>query len=281
MSVFHSILDMDYYGEADTQLGHVDKSCEHFVPEHEKASIFIPYLHPSLFLPEEDSDAIQKNIVNILNGVGLFNIKRIDIAQNTKTPKMMAFVHFHFWQKNNTVDCIRNIIDMCGFYQINLNIISQNFPGGGGEGGYGYIRLYYNKNPIPEIKTELNNIQLAAALADVDKKLKEYEITISTQRVKIDNLTVENNQHLDENFQLALSLGESEQQVVQLKEQLRFQKFQYNTVYAMYMDTQSQLALDVSKANGYWKGHLNKIEPLVTNHDDEYVRQDSLLYSIV
>jgi len=195
--------------------------CEYFIPEPEKASLFIPYLHPALFLPEDDPESIQKNLDKILNGIGLFNIKRIDVAQHVKNPKKMAFVHFNCWQKNNTVDCIRNIIDMCGFYQINLNIVSQNLPTG--VEGY-YIRLYYNKNPIPEIKTEMNNAQLAAALAEVDEKLKEFEITISKQRLQIEQLTKENEEHLEQNFQLALSLGESEQQVLQLKEQLRIRK---------------------------------------------------------
>ena len=242
MSVFHTALNMDYddYDDYDANNTHIIQIepatrassmatlCEYFIPEPEKASLFIPYLHPALFLPEDDPESIQKNLANILNGVGLFNIKRIDVAQHVKNPKKMAFVHFYCWQKNNTVDCIRNMIDMVGFYQIDLNIVSRNLP----TRVDGYIRLYYNKNPIPEIKTELNNVQLAAALADVDEKLKESEITISKQRLQIERLTKENEEQLEQNFQLALSLGESEQQVLQLKQQLRHQKSQYDYVYS-------------------------------------------------
>ena len=85
MSVFHTALNMDYddYDANNTHIIQIEPAtraysvatlCEYFIPEPEKASLFIPYLHPALFLPEDDPESIQKNLANILNGVVAFVI---------------------------------------------------------------------------------------------------------------------------------------------------------------------------------------------------------------
>ena len=146
-----------------------------FIPESGKVSLFIPYVPVELFTDEFPS--AENVIAEILNSVGIFNIKRIDISKN-KNGNIMGFVHFNYWEISPAIMCIREIMEVRGFYQININLL----------GNMRYIRLMYNKNPIPDIEPELNIEQLAAILESAEKRIIELTDTDIKQKSRIEEL---------------------------------------------------------------------------------------------
>jgi hypothetical protein len=147
-------------------------SISKFIPETGKESLFIPYIPRELF---GQSLSVEECIAKILGSVGLFNIKRIDISKN-KNGSIMAFVHFIDWVLTPSVINFREIIDVNGFYQFNIN-----FSGG-------YIRFLYNKNPIPDVDPELNITQLADVMETAEKKIIIMTDNDLKQKTRIEEL---------------------------------------------------------------------------------------------
>jgi hypothetical protein len=146
-----------------------------FIPESGKVSLFIPYVPVELFT--DDFPSAENVIAEILNNVGIFNIKRIDISKN-KNGNIMGFVHFNYWESSSAIMCIREIMEVQGFYQININLL----------GNMRYIRLMYNKNPIPDIEPELNIEQLAAILESAEKRIIDLTDNDIKQKSRIEEL---------------------------------------------------------------------------------------------
>ena len=146
-----------------------------FIPESGKVSLFIPYIPTELFT---DAFSSAENVIaEIMNNVGIFNIKRIDISKN-KNGNIMAFIHFNYWESSASIMCIREIMEVQGFYQININLL----------GNMRYIRLMYNKNPIPDVEPELNIEQLAAILESAEKRIIELTDADIKQKSRIEEL---------------------------------------------------------------------------------------------
>jgi len=146
-----------------------------FIPESGKVSLFIPYIPTELFT---DAFSSAENVIaEIMNNVGIFNIKRIDISKN-KNGNIMAFIHFNYWESSAAIMCIREIMEVQGFYQININLL----------GNMRYIRLMYNKNPISDIDPDLNIEQLAAILESAEKRIIELTDNDIKQKSRIQEL---------------------------------------------------------------------------------------------
>ena len=143
---------------------HNNLSNTRFIPEQNETSIFIPYLPSELF--EDDMPDIKETLIKLMNSIGLFNIKRVDISKH-KNGIIMAFIHFHYWENTDQVICIRNLMDIQGYYHVDLKIAFKPIKK--------YIRLLYNKNPIPDIEPELNIVQMAAVLESTEKRIIELQ----------------------------------------------------------------------------------------------------------
>ena len=141
--------------------------CEYFSPDDNKASIFIPRFPQYLFA--DGMPPIETIVFELCSNIGLFNIRRIDISTD-RLGYITAFVHFHIWQKTTAVICIRDLIDISGYYQVSL------YNGG-------FIRLFYNKHPITD-----SEILIPKTPSEIyEEKIKDLETVISTQDDQIQN----------------------------------------------------------------------------------------------
>ena len=142
--------------------------CEYFSPDENKASIFIPRFPQHLFAV--GMPPIETIVFELCSNIGLFNVRRIDISTD-RLGYITAFIHFHTWQKTTAVMCIRDLIDISGYYQVSL------YNGG-------FVRLFYNKNPITD-----SEILIPKTPSEIyEEKIKDLETFISTQDVQIQNL---------------------------------------------------------------------------------------------
>jgi hypothetical protein len=149
-----------------------------FISQQNEVSIFIPYLPSELF--DDDMPDIKETLIKLMNSIGLFNIKRVDISKR-KNCIMMAFIHFHYWENTDEVICIRNLMDIQGYYHVDLKIAFKPIKK--------YVRLLYNKNSIPDIEPELNIVQLAAIIDSTEKRINELQKNDIIQKETIKRLS--------------------------------------------------------------------------------------------
>ena len=142
--------------------------CDYFSPDENKTSIFIPRFPQHLF--GVGMPPIETIVFEICGNIGLFNVRRIDISTD-RLGYITAFVHFHTWQKTTAVICIRDLMDISGYYQVSL------YNGG-------FVRLFYNKNPITD-----SEILIPKSPSEIyEEKIKDLETVISTQDDQIQQL---------------------------------------------------------------------------------------------
>lgn len=138
-------------------------------------SLFIPSLPPQLVDDELLSYIIEEIFL-------LGQVKRVDIIKKENSNnRLMAFIHFDFWYKNNSVDTFREKIENEGqvnvYGFINKDKIETNYSDFISNIKKGvFIRFMINNNPIKD--TELNIHQIADLLEKADKKITEQDLMI-------------------------------------------------------------------------------------------------------
>lgn len=138
-------------------------------------SLFIPALPPGFV----DEDLLIYVIEEIFI---IGNVKRVDIIKKENSNnRHMAFIHFDYWYKNNSIDIFREKlekdgqIDVFGF--INKNNLFTDYCDFISCMKKGlFIRFMINKTPIKD--TELNIHQIADLLEKADKKITEQDLLI-------------------------------------------------------------------------------------------------------
>jgi len=145
--------------------------------------IFIPHIPNEVI-----SNATPKEIgiINILKDIGISNIKTVSLHK-TKYNIYNAIITLNYFENNYIGCCIKEIIDIQGYYHISLN-------------NNEFIRLYHSKyydmkngileDTIEDLFDMMNSYQIYISELETNSKNQKNKIKELENKLKVSNTTI-------------------------------------------------------------------------------------------